>query len=158
MNRDNLKRDVLVSIRPEYASQIMNGKKTVELRRKFPVAASTGATILIYSSSPVRAIVGHAQIKQVIKLPLDDLWKIHGSSACIRKEAFDKYFLGLKDGFAILLGSVRTLRRQPKYQELRDQFGFTPPQSFRYIDEDLNSLLFDERTQTADRYKRRNRA
>ena len=30
------RRDVLVSIRPFYASKILNGHKTVELRRRFP--------------------------------------------------------------------------------------------------------------------------
>jgi predicted transcriptional regulator len=52
------KRDVLVSIRPFYASKILTGHKTVELRRKFPEVGAVGATALIYSSSPVSAVVG----------------------------------------------------------------------------------------------------
>ena len=64
-----IKRDVLMSIRPQYASKILDGRKTVELRRKFPEVGAIGATVLIYSSSPVKAIVGTARIKKVAKLP-----------------------------------------------------------------------------------------
>jgi predicted transcriptional regulator len=53
-------RDLLVSVRPKYASQILSGKKTVELRRKFPETIAAGTLALIYSSSPVRAIVRYA--------------------------------------------------------------------------------------------------
>ena len=54
------RRDVLVSVRSIYASKILHGQKTVELRRKFPEVGATGALVLIYSSRPVSAVVGCA--------------------------------------------------------------------------------------------------
>src|SRR5438132_6873311 len=99
-------RRVLVSIRPLYASKILDGEKTVELRRRFPEINSTGATAIIYSSSPVRAIVGYARIKCALKLPVSTIWSEHGVAACISRADFDTYFTGLGFGFAIRFESV----------------------------------------------------
>jgi predicted transcriptional regulator len=152
------RRDVLVSIRPHYASKILDGKKTVELRRKFPEVGAIGVTALIYSSSPVRAIVGYARIKHVLKLPVTKIWKEHGAAACISKREFDAYFSGLRDGFAIVFETVQPLKKLFKAADLEAQFGIVPPQSYRYVGDDCVALLSDEQFQTSHRYKRRHRA
>jgi predicted transcriptional regulator len=59
----DLKPNLLVSVRPEFASKIANGEKTVELRRRFPRDMVIGARVLIYSSRPVAAIICQAKIK-----------------------------------------------------------------------------------------------
>jgi predicted transcriptional regulator len=151
-------RDLLLSVRPIYASKIFDGQKTVELRRKFPHKKAAGAIALIYSSSPVSAVVGFARIKRVLKLPVGKLWKEYGSAACISKSDFDAYFAGVKFGFAVLLGSVQSLKMQIKAVDLKSQFGIVPPQSYRYVTNDCLSLMRDERFQAADRYKYRHRA
>jgi hypothetical protein len=66
------RRDVLVSIRPNFASKILDGDKTVELRRKFPEVGAMGMTALIYSSSPVSAIVGYARFDDAPIFEYDD--------------------------------------------------------------------------------------
>ena len=152
------RRDILVSVRPIYASKILHGQKTVELRRKFPEVGATGALVLIYSSSPVSAVVGCARIKHVLKLPVSRIWKEYGVATCISKHEFDAYFAGLKHGFAILFESVKSLKRQLEAAELEEKFGILPPQSYRYLTEECAALLSDERIQTSDRYKRRYRA
>ncbi len=76
-------RDVLVSVQPKFVSKILDGDKTVELRRRFPETTVTGALVLIYSSSPVRAVVGYARIRQVLRLPIAQLWRQHGVAACV---------------------------------------------------------------------------
>ncbi len=152
------RRDVLVSIRPFYASKILDGHKTVELRRKFPEVSATGATAFIYSSSPVSAIVGCARIKHVLRLPVSRIWKEHRAAACILKDEFDAYFAGLKYGFAIFLESVQPLKSQLKAIDLMAQFGIVPPQSYRYVTDECVALLSDERIQASHRHKRRHRA
>jgi predicted transcriptional regulator len=151
-------RDVLMSIRPTYASKILEGQKTVELRRRFPERTSDRATALIYSSSPVRAIVGYAQIRCVLRLPVSRIWNEHGNAACISKREFDAYFAGLRYGFAILLESVRPLKKRVGARELAVQFGIVPPQSYRYLTQACVALLSDEPFQTPDRHKRGDRA
>jgi predicted transcriptional regulator len=147
-----------VSIRPHYASKILDGEKTVELRRKFPQVEALGMTALIYSSSPVSAIVGYARIKHVLKLPVSGIWKQHGAAACISKAEFDAYFAGLRDGFAIVFESVQPLKKCFTAIDLRAQFGIVPPQSYRYITAECVALLSDEQFQTPHRHKRRYRA
>ena len=151
-------RDVLVSIRPFYASKILDGQKTVELRRRFPQTAAMGAMALFYSSSPVRAIVGFARIKHVLKLPISKIWKEHGAAACISKEDFDAYFTGLRHGFVILFEEVQSLKKQVKASDLEAQFGIVPPQSYCYLAAECVALLSDESIQAPNRYKRGYRA
>jgi predicted transcriptional regulator len=150
-------RDFLVSIKPFYASKILAGQKTVELRRRFPRAQLTGATILIYASSPVQAVVGYARIKHVLQLPVPRIWKDHGTAACISKDEFDAYFAGVKIGFAIFFESVKPLKKQFKAIDLQMQFGIVPPQSYRYVTEECVALLSNERFQISSRHKCHNR-
>jgi predicted transcriptional regulator len=152
------RRDVLVSIRPFYASKILGGDKTIELRRKFPEIGAIGATALIYSTRPVSAVVAFARIKHVLKLPVSRIWKEHGAAACISKNDFDAYFTGLRYGFAIFLESVQPLKKLLNAIDLETQFGIVPPQSYRYVTEECLALLSDERLQTSRRHKRHHRA
>jgi predicted transcriptional regulator len=154
MNATKAKRDILFSIRPFYANKILEGQKTIELRRKFPEFGTTGSTALIYSTSPVSAIVGTARIESVFKLSLPKLWKSHGAAACIVKADFDAYFAGQHYGFAIMFGSVKQLKSQLTASDLETEFGIVPPQSYRYLDEERVALLNDGRLQTINRYKR----
>ncbi|MEA3092186.1 MAG: hypothetical protein QOJ04_3528 [Caballeronia sp.] len=137
-------RDVVLSVRPHYSNKIFEGKKTVELRRRFPVSAPRGTIAYIYSTSPVRAIVGSTEIENVIKLPVPELWNKFGNMAKITKVDFDHYFAGLKEGFALNIANARPFCRPIDLTELRDRFGFEPPQSFLYATSLLRTALQHE--------------
>jgi len=152
------RRDVLVSIRPIYADQIIGGSKTVEFRRRFPKNLSPGTTLLIYSSSPTRAIIGCADIEKVHQLSVQALWRRYGAAGCIDRGAFFEYFEGLKMGSAILLQNVRRFRSRVPAAVLKSQFGLMAPQSFMYLREEHQSLLHDNSLQDTHRHKRLHRA
>lgn len=137
-------RDVVLSVRPLYSDKIFEGKKTVELRRRFPLSASRGTVAYIYSTSPIRAIVGSTEIESVNKLPVVEIWKKFGKKAQISKPNFDSYFEGLTDGFALAISNARAFSRPIDLAELRDRFGFEPPQSFLYATPDLRTALRHE--------------
>jgi predicted transcriptional regulator/DNA-binding XRE family transcriptional regulator len=137
-------RDVVLSIRPEYSHKIIEGKKTVELRRRFPLSAPRGTLAYIYSTSPERAMVGRAEIIDVVKLPVSEIWKKFSDCAFIAKADFDRYFEGLSDGFALKFANAKRLPRQLELSELRERFGFEPPQSFLYAKPVLRTALQDE--------------
>ena len=143
-------RDFVLSIRPQYSEKIMEGRKTVELRRRFPMSTSKGSIVYIYSTSPVRAMVGSAQISDVIKMPVAEIWKQYSDCAFIKKEDFDVYFSGVTEGYALEFSNVRPLPRPLKLNELRERFGFQPPQSFLYAKPDLRRALKDEYTNVSD--------
>lgn len=137
-------RDVVLSIRPQYSDRILEGKKTVELRRRFPVSAPSGTIAYIYSTTPVRAMVGHAAIRDVLKLPIEQIWTKFEDVALIERKHFDKYFEGLDFGYALCFDEVRSFSRPIPLSELRERFGFEPPQSFLYAKRDLRKALQNE--------------
>jgi predicted transcriptional regulator len=144
-------KDLLVSVRPHYAAKILSGEKTVELRRRFPDSGSVGATVFIYSTSPIRALVGRAEIKDVQKLRISDIWKEHSDAACISRKDFCRYFSDVDFGFAIVLGAVKPMTRVSA-SDLESQFGIVPPQSYRYVAKNFLSLIADEQFQAAGRH------
>ncbi len=152
------RRDVLFSVKPFYANKILDGEKTVELRRKFPETVRKGTVAVIYSSSPVRAVVGVARIESVSRLSLSEIWKLHGEAACITKRDFESYFTGLRFGYAIGLAEVRELINCVSLAKLRCAFGIAPPQSYRYLGPHLVERFFDEQFQVSHRHEYRNRA
>ncbi len=58
-------KDVLLSVKPAYANLLVDGIKTIELRRKFPVDLVPGTKCLIYSSSPTKKVIGECKIAKV---------------------------------------------------------------------------------------------
>lgn len=151
------RRDVVLSVRPTYSTKIMEGKKTIELRRRFPVSAPRGTIAYIYSTSPVQAMVGSAEIAGIFKLPVPDIWERFGKMAEIEQSSFDEYFAGVRDGFALRFTNVRAFSRSIELPELRRRFGFEPPQSFLYATSILRTALQDEYSDVSDRYERHHR-
>lgn len=137
-------RDIVLSIKPVYSEKILAGSKTVELRRRFPVSAPNGALAYIYATSPVKAMVGTAAIRDVWKLPVEQIWAEFKNKALIARDQFDKYFDGLDHGFALIFDDVKAFSRPLPLSELREKFGFEPPQSFLYAKHGLRQALKDE--------------
>ncbi len=139
-------RDVVLSIKPQYSTPILEGIKTVELRRRFPVQVPKGTLAYIYSTSPTRALTGTARIEGVEKISLNEMWEKYSPVACIERNDFDAYFSGLDEGVVIQLGNVRPLIRAIGLEELRDRFEFAPPQSFVYAKPLLREAIKNEST------------
>ncbi len=143
-------KDLIISIHPRYSEKILAGQKTVELRRRFPLSTAKGTKIYIYSTSPVRAIVGSAEIAEIIKLPIKTIWKKYSKCAFIKKQDFEAYFEGLSEGFALELKNAQTFDKPIELVELRERFNFTPPQSFIYAKQEMRRALMDEQTSLSD--------
>jgi len=137
-------RDVVMSIRPQYSGKIVKGEKTVELRRRFPADLDAGTVVLIYETSPTRALTGIAEIAEILTGPPSVIWKEFSDEACIARKDFDEYFSGTKEGVAIKLRGARRLTRALELKELRERFDFAPPQSFIYAPPRLREALSDE--------------
>lgn len=123
------KPNVLMSIKPAFANLIVDGYKTIELRRKFPVDFSSKC--IIYSSSPTQAIIGECIIKKVEKLTIKELWKNYSEESMIGWEQFEKYFEGCEHGYALILSSAKRYQEPIKLNE-KISSG-RPPQSYCYL-------------------------
>lgn len=134
-------KNFILSVKPEYALQIIEGKKTVELRRKFPLEGVIGGVAIIYASSPVQEIVGYARIHSVLKLPVASIWKKFEKEACVTRKFFNSYFRELDEGFAITLNDAVKLETPLGIKTLEKKYDFSAPQSYRYASQKILNVV-----------------
>ena len=127
-------RMVLLSLKPRFAEAILEGVKTVELRRAEP-KIETPTLALLYVASPVRSLIGTCIITSVWSADLGDLWRKHEREVGLPYHEFQQYFKGVDKGTALALAEPQTFSRKIHLQDLRaKRGGFRPPQSFAYVD------------------------
>lgn len=132
---------MLISIRPEFADRIFAGKKTVELRRTRPRVLS-GDLILIYVTSPVKALMGICEVEQVITGTPEALWEELQDQAGMSAEEFESYYDGAELGVGICFRSAYRLATPLHLEVLRAKWPrFHPPQSYHYLSPDQVSLV-----------------
>jgi predicted transcriptional regulator len=120
---------VLLSIKPEFAEKIFDGKKKFEFRRAI-FKEQNITTIVVYASSPVQKVIGEFTIDRIINDEPTKLWKRTKAHAGINEDYFFEYFSDRLTGFAI---KVKSVKRYSKPLCLRSDFNLTPPQSFLYL-------------------------
>lgn len=121
---------ILLSVKPQFAEAILEGRKTFEFRRALFRRRDID-TVVLYASHPTRKILGEFTIEDVLSLEIEALWTATQHGGAIDRAYFDSYFEGRSDGYAIKIGNPC------RYEVplcLRTDFGITaPPQSFRYV-------------------------
>lgn len=126
-------RILLLSIRPKYANKIFEGIKDVELRRTRPRLCE-GDLVIVYASSPKKALIGAFEVKKVIQKPLEDLWSEVQEKAGVSYEDFCFYYKGLSVGCGIFLNRTYYFHEPIELDRLRKEWdNFRPPQSYRYL-------------------------
>ncbi len=124
---------LLMSLRPEYAEPILQGRKTIELRRKFSKKYE-GATIVFYITRPVQQFMFTATIAQVDHTQKKRLWNMYQQECGISQTAFDQYFSGIDHGYAIRLSNVRLVPNQLFLEHAKKVCPkLRPPQSFQRL-------------------------
>jgi predicted transcriptional regulator len=125
-------RAVLLSLRPRFAQAILSEEKTIELRRT-RVNTQPGSLVILYSSSPARAVVGTATLSRVEVGTPYQLWE-HVRVLCgLSRDEYDSYFHGAKLACGLHLHNIKAFSAPIPLAELRLRVGVEPPQSFRYL-------------------------
>ena len=126
-------RRLMLSLKPGYADAILDGTKTIELRRTRPrLILPTEA--LIYASSPTMAVVGRCRVIHIVDLTPEGLWRRHGKSAAIDRQAYLRYFHGSTRAYGLLIADPIRLESPIELEALRSwRSGFHPPQSFQFM-------------------------
>ncbi len=120
---------VVLSIKPEFANKIFAGTKKYEFRRAI-FKNSNVKKVIVYSSSPVKKIIGEFEIDRIITHDLETLWGITKKYSGISEDFFFQYFGNKEHGFAIKIKNTK-LYRIPKC--IREDYKLFPPQSFLYL-------------------------
>ena len=124
---------LLMSLRPEFAELILQGRKTIEFRRKFSKKYE-GATIVFYISRPLQQFMFTAMIAHVDHNQKKCLWSDYEQECGISQTMFDKYFSGIDHGYAIRLSNVKTLPNQLALEQAKNVYPqLRPPQSFQRL-------------------------
>src|SRR5690606_37695035 len=83
--------NIVISIKPQFTNLILSGKKTIEMRSKIGKKFAADANIIIYSSTPTKAIVGVAKIKSIQQVRKDQITASDLERVCISYTFFESY-------------------------------------------------------------------
>lgn len=123
----------LLSIHPKYADLILQGKKTVELRRGAPRITS-GQVVIVYVTAPRMEIAGSFVVGNVVHGSPNALWRKYGKASYLSAAEFHKYFDGAEVGTAILVDRISRLERPITLSCIRSRLGaFQPPQRHMFL-------------------------
>lgn len=123
---------ILLSLRPWFADAILAQNKTVELRRS-RMKAQPGTVVVLYSSTPVKAVVGSATLGWVEASSPARLWSRVGGLTGVTKAEYDHYFHGASCAYGLFLVEPVALDAPIPLSQLRSEFRLEPAQSFRYL-------------------------
>lgn len=125
MNSGN---DAIISIHPHHAYAILDGAKTIELRRRIP-PLSVGTRLWIYATRPVGAVIGVATVERIVRDDPAQIWLEFGDQSGIDRADFDSYFDGSNVAIGLLLVDAKRNAEQVAIEQLRClRHGFHPPQ------------------------------
>ncbi len=126
---------ILLSVKPEYVDKIVNGNKQYEFRRK--IFKKNVSHIMIYSTRPVKKIIGYFEVDGIIKDSPKGLWKNYKKYSGMKSGDFFSYFNGCNLGYAI---KIKNFVEYDEYKELNDiGNNIRAPQSYAYIDSVITS-------------------
>lgn len=143
MNSLNDRHALLLSLRPKYLDAILDGRKSVELRRT-KMNAKEGGGVFLYGSSPRSSVVATATLEKIDVDSPQRLWSRFGDVVGITRLELETYFSGVQLGYALHLRDVKRLDFPISIEQMRKVVGIEPPQSFRYISEGQTSLLLGD--------------
>lgn len=119
---------ILLSIKPEYAKAILEGKKGYEFRK---VRCKAGVNkIVFYATVPWSKVVGEAEIEGVLEGNPSDIWEQTKDAAGITRDKYDKYYHGHDRAVAYKLRNA--IAYDPP-RNLSDYGIDHVPQSFIYL-------------------------
>ncbi len=120
---------VLLSIKPEFAFKIFEGKKKFEFR-KVIFKNPNVKTVVVYASSPVQRVIGEFEIADILSFDPSEVWRQTKKHSGISEDFFYEYFADREIAHAI------KIKNPKKYKQpllLLDNFNVSPPQSYLYL-------------------------
>lgn len=119
----------LLSIHPQFAEAILEGRKKVEFRKtRFRRKVDR---VVLYATQPIGAIVGWFDLEGIEQGSPRELWRSYGAVGGIKKRDFTNYY-GRKDvGYAYRVANPTKLSAPAS---LAGAGVRRPPQSYMYLE------------------------
>lgn len=135
---------LLLSLHPHHSRNIFSGKKTIELRKKALKENDgklTFSHILIYETTPTKAIVGFCEAVQVFCFDAG-IFCNYSKRLCLSHDEIHEY-LGNDWGYGIVLKNPQLITPIPL--ATMQETGIKPPRCYRYLNyfSDLKKLGLD---------------
>jgi predicted transcriptional regulator len=130
--------NVLLSIKPNFVDKIISGEKKYEFRKTEFKNHDVLNRIYIYSTSPIKRIVGSFKIGRIVSGTPANIWEECQDFAGISKADFFDYFQNNNKAVAIAIEDLEIFESPiDPFEQFQN---FRAPQSFYYIKE--NSWKF----------------
>lgn len=137
---------MIVSLHPKWASLVLDGRKTIEVRRRFARPDAHPNLAFIYATGTVGAVVGVVRMTATTRVDAATLNGPLASATCIPPDALDAYLGERSHASAITLDRPLRLCTPVTLSELR-AFHATPPQLFTWPAEPLLARLLEAQVQ-----------
>lgn len=139
-NRDNPQ--LLISIKDNNAKKILEGSKSVEIRRRFSTRW-IDKKILFYTSSPKKEFVGEARISDVVVDKPLNIWEQYNEEINCEYEQYLEYVKGKDRIYAIFMDQTNEYENKISLRDLNDILNHKlfAPQSYYSIN---NVALWDK--------------
>lgn len=123
--------NVLLSIKPVYVEKIISGEKKYEFRKSVFKNFDRLNRIYIYSTSPVKRIIGSFKIGHVISGSPESIWEEYRDCSGISAVDFFDYYKNHEKAVAISIEDLQIFDCPINpFIEFKD---FKAPQSFYYM-------------------------
>ncbi|MBA2858262.1 type I restriction enzyme S subunit [Methanococcus maripaludis] len=132
---------ILLSIKPKYVKEILKGSKKYEFRKSIFKKYDKNELVFIYSSYPVKRIVGTFSVGDIIENCPKILWNEFKNVSGIKESEFFKYFKEKDKGYAIQINKLKEFKNPVNPKDINPDF--RAPQSFCYISQNFEEeILF----------------
>lgn len=134
LNEEHPLPEILLSLHPGYASKILSGEKTVEIRSKFPVKWK-GSLVTFYATSPQQELVGEAVISNIESGTPESIWQKYEREIGCSYEEYKVYCNGRSKISALRFNHVIPYRNTTSRIHLETILNneLNPPQSYNII-------------------------
>lgn len=90
-------------------------------------------TVLIYSSSPEKAILGTMRVRRLVRSNIPEIWRDYSQRIGISQAELTEYLDGARECSVLELDTPDVWSHSVELDELRRQLHIEPAQSFRYL-------------------------
>ena len=124
--------EAVMAVHPEYATAMLHGRKTVEVRRRVP-SLLPGTRLWLYATRPCSRIVGSVTVEMMIRASVHEIWERFHASVLVDQPTFFSYFSGLGQGIALRLTSPVEIDPIPLVELSRVRERFHPPRVLTFL-------------------------